>query len=639
MRGVIPRNNVEWSPPTSRASNRFECHSVGADIEIRASMDEGKVTGGWRPVLAALVWPIVFSAFVIAAYWPFLAALRAKPLPPTKLNLPTATSRESIGEVVQWLVGHRDGAWKPLSRLSLFVDVEAHRADVSKIRVTNLALHVLAICLAFFVMAKIGASRLLAAFAASVLAVHPLCIQAVASLPGRAELLAAVFGLASVLALIDFARSGRAWSAAGALLLAICAAMASPTLATMPLLLPLIHWMAARGHCPARADVAAPPNEQSACLQRWCRACLAGGLIVAGVVAFGPFAASAQDLTTPAQFATRVALLPSWLATEMVRTLLPHWTCWQPPAGPMAAWSFLVAAIVALVAASALAIAKIRQAPLASAGWLWFVATVVPALEFAPFGTDENSRSYYYVPLIGLVAASVILLSSVVEAKTVRAIALPLIACANVTIFARMTLADCAAHEARWTALVTDDHRGDYWPATKPFPIRVPAVCGSTRWIDSLLAIDSAIERTRDESTIHCDLGIACDALGLPDAAAAHFRSAIDANQNCSPAESSLALLSLEQGQRAEAERHFWRALEINPFQAVPYVGIAKICEERGEIREALAYLRRALEIEPESSGKKSTGAGRIYAHERLDHAIERLGKALGKSPTDSTGR
>src|SRR5690349_5582902 len=89
------------------------------------------------------------------------------------------------------------GLYRPLTVFSYAVDYGAWKLDPVGYHAVNVVLHAIASVLLFFVALEILASPIAAAATAAVFAVHPMHTEAVTSIVGRAELLAAHFFIAA----------------------------------------------------------------------------------------------------------------------------------------------------------------------------------------------------------------------------------------------------------------------------------------------------------------------------------------------------------------------------------------------------------------------------------------------------------
>jgi protein O-mannosyl-transferase len=624
-------NAVDVRAPISTSSRETcssgEIYQPSADRRILTARARAAAVSG--ACCAALV------MVVFAAYRPFVGGhllLTSDSHNATALSAPAA--RDSVGGVARWVFALDSGIWSPLGRLSLIQQLMWFGSTLDGFRVANLALHGLACCLLFLVLARAAGSAFLAVFAAATFAAHPLCIASVAWLPGRTELVAASFGLLSVLAYLDFAERGRTSSVVASILCSVCAALSSPTLAALPALFPLMDAVAGR-QAALVGDSMRDARPRSWRLHRWRWWYLTGACSAIAIAVFVRIAAIRSDSAPHSLPHDTLATIPTRCVTQVCRAVLPHWAPWELPAGRGLALTAVAAAIALLVGVSIFAWATLRRQPLISAGWLWFVATIVPAVGFVELGGRDAKPTFAYLPLIGLVTCGAFLISKVLQPGLVRAVGLPLIAVANVVIFTRMAHADAAACNDRWAALVSkfqwesDDGTEEEGIQTASFDPSANRRSGP-EWIDAMIAVESAVAGATDEPSAQRKIAQACQAMNCAEAAAAHYRRAIALDDKDFAAQYNLGLILLTQQHRIEAERHFWRALEIDPTQAVAYVGIGKICEQRSENFQAVEYLRRALELDPALESRHSLGTEKLFPDEQLGDAIRRISGTPG---------
>ncbi len=129
------------------------------------------------------------------------------------------------------------GLFRPLTVWTYRAQYESTGLDAPAFRKVNIASHALAAALLVFVAARLGASTPVAATAGAIFAVHPIHVEAVAWIVGRAEILATIFALLALLARPPAA--GRT----GLRLVAMAAAYAAASLAkesALPLPLALL---------------------------------------------------------------------------------------------------------------------------------------------------------------------------------------------------------------------------------------------------------------------------------------------------------------------------------------------------------------------------------------------------------------
>ncbi|MCG3129030.1 MAG: Beta-barrel assembly-enhancing protease [Phycisphaerae bacterium] len=154
----------------------------------------------------------------------------------------------------------RDRLYRPLTMFSFALNYAIHGMSAAAFHATNVALHMAACGLVWMLARRMLANPVSAAAAAALFAVHPVHAEAVAGLVGRAEVLAAIFLLLGLLALmprgrpVDWRDTAAAAAAFLAAVLAKETAICFPALAGLALLYHRredgprgVRWWAVRG--------------------------------------------------------------------------------------------------------------------------------------------------------------------------------------------------------------------------------------------------------------------------------------------------------------------------------------------------------------------------------------------------------
>jgi len=295
------------------------------------------------------------------------------------------------------------GLYRPVTLLTFAVDWDLWGGRPFGFHLVNVLLHAGVTALVFRLLGGIGAGLIGAVVGAAIFAVHPVHVEAVANVVGRAELLAAGGFLAACLVHL---RGSRGWGAAACVGGLYLLSMGSKEIGiTLPAVLLLLHF--------ARAGSAAAALESARGHWR------SGVALVAALVVY--FALRAANIgaaigDSPAPWfwgeppATRV-----WTAIriwpEYVRLLLFPLEL-LPDYGPSVilpepAWSRPLVLLGFLTGGVALAVGLLcwRRARLVSIGLLWFAITVFPVSGLAfPTGILLAERTLY-LPSIGLALA------------------------------------------------------------------------------------------------------------------------------------------------------------------------------------------------------------------------------------------
>ena len=319
----------------------------------------------------------------------------------------------------------RLGLYRPLTAATYAVEWELWGGDPLPFHLTNILLHALATLLVFFLAAAISGARG-AAVGAAVFAVHPVHVEAVANVVGRAELMASVFVLAAA---VLYLRGGlgrsraRLWGGAAVLALLYLLGLLSKEIAvTLPGLL-LVLEAGRRSRTPdTHPQEAAVPDRAAGVLAaagravgRWpVFASLVMGLgVYLGIrtavlgTAVGNDAAGYLQVLGPAErVMTAVAIWPEYLRLmlfplELAADYSPGVLMPVESFGPRVLAGLLVGALLVLAVAYTW-----RRARGVAVGILFFAVAVLPVSNLIiPVGILLAERTLY-LPSVGLALAA-----------------------------------------------------------------------------------------------------------------------------------------------------------------------------------------------------------------------------------------
>jgi tetratricopeptide (TPR) repeat protein len=137
--------------------------------------------------------------------------------------------------------------------------------------------------------------------------------------------------------------------------------------------------------------------------------------------------------------------------------------------------------------------------------------------------------------------------------------------------------------------------------------------------VDEAIAhFQRALEITPDNAVAHNNLGNALLQMGHADEAIAHFQRALEIKPDYTEAHNNLGNALLQKGAVDEAIAHFQRALEITPDNAVAHYNLGNALFQMGHVDEAIVHFQRALEIKPDYA----------EAHYNLGNALLQMGHA-----------
>jgi len=131
----------------------------------------------------------------------------------------------------------------------------------------------------------------------------------------------------------------------------------------------------------------------------------------------------------------------------------------------------------------------------------------------------------------------------------------------------------------------------------------------------------------------HNNLGIALLGQGEQEAAARHFRAALEIKPDYGKAHGNLALVLGQAGRAEEALAHYRLAHESDPDSPVVLCNLGTACLETGRIEEGFCHLRQALRLAPEDPGTLLALANARLEADQLSGARELLETARRLAP------
>lgn len=304
---------------------------------------------------------------------------------------------ERIPEAVTgsyWPGAGARGLYRPLSLATYAIDWELWDGDPFGFHLVNVLLHAAVSALVLLLLLGIGAALPAAWAGALVFAVHPVHVEAVANVVGRAEVLASLFLLA---ACVVYLKGRGGWRTAGPVaLLYLLSLLSKETGITLPAVLMLLHWA-------EKGDVR---EAAKAILRRWpvfaAMATALGLYLALRVVNIGTFLGVEASpwfwgLPDRARILTAIRVWPEYLRLMLVPLdLVPDYgpaviTPQLDPFAPLVVLGALLGVLTVLVAWRAR-----RTAPLLTATIAWFAVTVLPvAGVLFPVGVILAERTLY----------------------------------------------------------------------------------------------------------------------------------------------------------------------------------------------------------------------------------------------------
>ena len=544
-------------------------------------------------------------------------------------------ARGLTAEGVRWsLTRPHGGNWHPLTSWSHMLDVTLFGLAPAGHHAVSLLLHVVNALLLALVLFRLTGAWWRGLLVAALFALHPLRVESVAWVSERKDVLSGLFFLLTLWAYAAWAArpSARRYGLVAASL--GLGLMSKPMLVTVPFVLVLLDvWplgrLRARGAAAAPAGAAAgagaaPRSLTGLLLEKWPLLLLAAIAAVVTYVVQSRGEATAAMEHLPLARRAGNALLSVW--RYVGQSLRPVDLGVFYPYDRVLGAGGVLAAALALAAATAAALWQARRRPWLAVGWFWYLGMLVPVLGLVQVGAQAHADRYTYLPAIGLAVALVWGLGGALpRARAARGAA----AAAAFVALAALGLAT-----ARQVAL---------WRDTRTLFTHVLALTG-----DNLVGartahrfLGKALLETGETAAALPHLEAS---LGLPAGTEARLRDALRARPDDDAARRELAALLAREDRVEEAVGEYRRLLERDAGDLDALVNIAWMRATHREAahrdgREAVRSAECAVVRSPEplavlqaTLAAAYAEAGRFTAAVRAGERAVELARAAGET-------
>jgi len=531
----------------------------------------------------------------------------------------------SLQNVVWSFATFRDGNWIPFTWLSLMLDTTVFGFHAGGYHFTNVLLHVANTVLLFAFLARATGNQLRSACVAALFALHPLHVESVAWITERKDVLSTLFGLLSLWAYVNYAKSRSGWTFAACLLCFVASLLSKQTLVTLPFVFLLLdYWPLGR--------FAERSARMRVFVEKIPFLAVSAGFSYVTVMAqrSGHNVASLSTFPLGTRCLNAIVVYADYLA----KTLFPyHLAVFYPHPGEHYYLVVVGGAAALLAVISVAAVVWLRRCPYLFVGWAWYLGTLVPMIGIVQVGRQQMADRYTYFPLIGLFVVVVWLCAELVPAGALR---IRVLATAAVMILVALASATFV-QAGYWQDSVALFRHARECDENNPVAASAQGSTlvarGETK--EGVALLESAVHMAPNDAESHFNLAVGLEKVRQLDAAAEQYQAALALDEWDPRAHTNLARSLWKRHQYREAKQHFVRAIQIDNDHVSAYVNLGALCGETGDFADSILYNERALELDPTLSICHYNIALALRAQGRLDEAIDRFRYLLTLSPND----
>jgi tetratricopeptide (TPR) repeat protein len=587
------------------------------------------------------IWFGLFLA-VLLAYWP---ALNGGFLwdDDGHITRPDLRSLAGLGRI--WFEIGATQQYYPLLHSAFWLEHQLWGDASLGYHLVNLLQHATAAFLFGLVLRRLFAPNLRPAawLAATLFALHPVCVESVAWITEQKNTLSAVFYLAAALAYLNFHDARAAppqlktqnpklktyWTYWLATALFACALLTKSVTATLPAALLVVLWWK-HGRIEWRRDVLP--------LLPWFVLATASGLFTAHferelIGAQG----AAHDLTFIERFllAGRVVwfYLGKLLWPANLTFIYPRWTI-----DASVWWQWLFPLVTIAVLALAVYAARTRRPPWSRAvpaALLLFGGTLFPVLGFFnvyPFLFSYVADHFQYLaslPIFALAAAGFTQLASFPALRS-PALRSSLLATLVLTL-AGLTWSQAGAYRDSLTLYRTTIERNP--AASLAHHNLAVALADAGQPAEAIAHFEQALKLRSGYAHARANLGDVLLQLGRPREALPHLEEAVRLQPNYAAAHNTLGATLAALGRSDEARAHYESAIRIQPDLAAAHRNLGLAIATAGRHAEAIPHFERAIALAPHDRDAELSLAIALMATDRFTAAVPHFERAIALSP------
>lgn len=497
------------------------------------------------------------------------------------------------------------GNWHPVTWLSHIFDYSVFGENPKGHHLTNAAFHAINTLLLFRLLCLLTGSAWRSAFVAALFAVHPLHVESVAWAAERKDVLSAFFWMLTMLAYVRYVKASSTGSYSLIVVFLSLGLMSKPMVVTLPLVLLAMDLWPLK-----RLDINQPfvPVVRRLMIEKLPLFAL---VIVSGLVTFHAQKAGGAvadlDMVHPSMRIANAAIAYSAYIWKTfwptgLAVIYPHPINAVPILPALLAGLFIVAVTVLVVRSGK---------PYLTAGWAWFLITLLPVIGLVQVGRQAMADRYTYIPHIGLFI---------------------MLSWGGADLFA-------ARQTGRRAAIAI--------AAMVIGALSVVAWNQTGYWKNSYTLFEQALRVTKNNYVAHDGFGDALLERGRYAEAVSHYNEALRINPdyadrvlvNYVEANSKLAGSLMKTGKFAEAALRYADILKVRPNDICSLNNMAIAMAQQGRYEDAVPLLHKSIEVKPNDIGSRLNLCLVLEQLGRIGEARAHVSKVLEMSPDNADAR